>query len=660
MRVYETNKIRNMVVLGHSGCGKTNLMEAILYTNDKAKKISQPNDNSTISTSLDLYPIEWSDHKYNFIDTPGYYDFSSEVKSALKGAAGSIIVVDGTSDLAVGTDLSLEMTDEENIPKLIFVNKIDSEKANYQKVIEQLRQRYGKKIAPFHVPMGKDKDFKGFVNVVDLFAREYNGKECVTVDVPDYMNDEIIGIREMLLESVAESDEKLLDKYFEGIKFSKEEIHTGLRKGVLSGDIIPVLCGSTAKNIGIHTLLDMIWDYMPSPMDAGYEHKDDKFSGFIFKTKIDSFIGRISYVKVIEGEIKKDQEIYNVNTRTKEKISHIYTMEGDKQIEIDKAIAGDIVILTKLSDAQTNHTLSISSSHKEFEQINFPKPQLYLALKTKDKGDEDKISSALHRIMEEDPSIKKYRSRETKQTLIGGQGEMHINQIRDLLKSKYNVEVELEEPKVAYRETIKSKSDVQGRHKKQSGGHGQFGDVKIRFEPCNEDFIFEEEIFGGSIPKGYIPAVEKGLKESMENGILAGYPVSNIKAVLYDGSYHDVDSSEMAFKMAASNAFKKGMEEGKATLLEPIMKLKIIVPDDYMGDIMGDINKRRGRILGMEPVKNTKKQMILAEAPQAETFRYSMDLRSMTQGRGKFEIDFERYEEVPEHLIKKILNLVNA
>lgn len=660
MRVYETSKIRNMVVLGHSGCGKTNLMEAILYTNDKAKKISQPNDNSTISTSLDLYPIEWSDHKYNFIDTPGYYDFSSEVKSALKGAAGSIIVVDGTSDLAVGTDLSLEMTDEENIPKLIFVNKIDSEKANYQKVVEQLRQRYGKKIAPFHVPMGKDKDFKGFVNAVDLFAREYNGKECVTIDVPDYMNDEIKDIREMLLESVAESDEKLLDKYFEGIEFSKDEIHTGLRKGVLSGDIIPVLCGSTAKNIGIHTLLDMIWDYMPSPMDAGYEHKDDKFSGFVFKTKIDSFIGRISYVKVVEGEIKKDQEIYNVNTRTKEKISHIYTMQGDKQIEIDKAIAGDIVILTKLSDAQTNHTLSISSSHKEFEQIDFPKPQLYLALKTKDKGDEDKISSALHRIMEEDPSIKKYRSRETKQTLIGGQGEMHINQIRDLLKSKYNVEVELEEPKVAYRETIKSKSDVQGRHKKQSGGHGQFGDVKIRFEPCNEDFVFEEEIFGGSIPKGYIPAVEKGLKEAMETGILAGYPVSNIKAILYDGSYHDVDSSEMAFKMAASNAFKKGMEEGKATLLEPIMKLKIIVPDDYMGDIMGDINKRRGKILGMEPVKNTKKQMILAEVPQAQTFRYSMDLRSMTQGRGKFEIDFERYEEVPEHLIKKILNLVNA
>ncbi|MCT4585635.1 MAG: elongation factor G [Peptostreptococcaceae bacterium] len=660
MRVYETNKIRNMVVLGHSGCGKTNLMEAILYTNDKAKKISQPNDNSTMSTSLDLYPIEWSDHKYNFIDTPGYYDFSSEVKSALKGAAGSIIVVDGTSDLAVGTDLSLEMTDEENIPKLIFVNKIDSEKANYQKVVEQLRQRYGKKIAPFHVPMGKDKDFKGFVNVVDLFAREYNGNNCVTIDIPDYMNNEIKDIREMLLESVAESDEKLLDKYFEGIEFSKDEIHTGLRKGVLSGDIIPVLCGSTAKNIGIHTLLDMIWDYMPSPMDAGYEHKDDKFSGFVFKTKIDSFIGRISYVKVIEGEIKKDQEIYNVNTRTKEKVSHIYTMEGSKQIEIDKAIAGDIIVLTKLSDAQTNHTLSISSSHEEFNKIDFPKPQLYLALKTKDKGDEDKISTALHRAMEEDPSISKYRSRETKQTLIGGQGEMHINQIRDLLKSKYNVEVELEEPKVAYRETIKSKSDVQGRHKKQSGGHGQFGDVKIRFEPCNEDFVFEEEIFGGSIPKGYIPAVEKGLKDSMENGILAGYPVSNIKAILYDGSYHDVDSSEMAFKMAASNAFKKGMEEGKATLLEPIMKLKIIVPEDYMGDIMGDINKRRGRILGMEPVKNTKKQMILAEAPQAETFRYSMDLRSMTQGRGKFEIDFERYEEVPEHLIQKILNLVNA
>lgn len=657
MKVYESDKIRNIVVLGHGGCGKTNLTESILYTNKLSNRISRPNDSINMTTTMNLIPIEWNDHKYNFLDTPGYFDFHGEIVSAMKAATGSIIVVDGTTELQVGTDKALEITDENKTPRFVFVNKIDSEKANYNKILEQLRELYGKKIAPFHIPMGKDKEFKGFVNVVDMFAREYDGKECVTVDIPDYMNELISPVREMLLESVAESDEVLLDKYFAGEEFTKEEIHKGLRKGVLSGDIIPVLCGSTAKNIGIHTLLDMISDYMPSPLDVDLDKKEDKFSGVVFKTLVDPFIGKISLLKVCEGELKPETEVYNISKGQKEKVYHLYTMRNKEQIEIQKASAGDIVVLTKLNFAQTGDTLSINPKKEPFTGIDFPNPQIYFSIEPLNKGDEEKISAGLHRLIEEDPSFKWFRNNETKQTLIGGQGEIHINGIKDKLKEKFGVDVKLSDLKVAYRETIKGKSDVQGKHKKQSGGHGQYGDVKIIFEPANEPFVFEEKIFGGSVPKQYIPAVEKGIRESLECGALAGFPVTNIKATLYDGSYHDVDSSEMAFKIAASVAFKKGIEMAKPILLEPIMKLKIVVPDEYMGDIMGDINKKRGRILGMEPTSRGK-QLIFAEAPQGETFKYAIDLRSMTQGRGYFEMEFDRYEEVPGHLMNKIITEV--
>lgn len=654
MKVYETEKIRNVVVLGHSGSGKSNLLEAVLYTNGFLKKISKPEDQIQMTSALNLLPVEWKEHKYNFIDTPGYFDFHSDVVAAMSAAAGSIIVVDGTDDLQVGTDKALEVTDDYNNPRLIFVNKIDSEKADYEKILSQLRDRYGKKIAPFHIPMGKDKDFKGFINIVDLFAKEYNGVDCVDVEIPEYMNNKINPIREMLMESVAESDEELMEKYFSQEAFTQDEIHMGLRKGVLQGDIIPVLCGSTAKNIGIHTLLDMVWDYMPSPVDLGYEHKNEKFSGFVFKTIVDPFVGKISYVKVCEGEILPEQEVYNINKEKKTKISKIYTMRGNEQIELEKAVAGDIIVLNKLSDTQTNDTLATSNSHKAFESINFPKPQIYLALEAEKKGEEEKISLALSKMIEQDPSITLTRDNGIKQTLLGGQGEIHLNHIKDQVEKKFGVKMLLKEPKVSYKETIKGKSDVQGKHKKQSGGHGQYGDVKIRFEHSNESFEFCEEIFGGSVPKNYIPAVEKGLRDALESGVLAGFPVTNVKAILYDGSYHDVDSSEMAFKIAANLAFKKGLKEAKPILLEPVMKMKIVVPDEYMGDIMGDISKRRGKILGMDATGNGK-QIIWAEAPQAETFKYAIDLRSITQGRGFFEMDFERYDEVPNELANKII-----
>lgn len=655
MRVYESDKIRNIAILGHSGSGKTNLKEAVLFTNKLINRISKPNDEIKLTSSLNLFSVEWDDHKYNFLDTPGYFDFYGEVVSTMAAASGSIIVVDGTTDLQVGTDKALEITDDNQTPRLIFVNKIDSEKADYDKILEQLRERYGKKIAPFHVPIGKDKNFRGYINVVDYFASEYNGVECVDVDITKEMESEIAPVREMLMESVAESDEALMDKYFAGEGFTVEEIHRGLRKGVLSGDVIPVLCGSTAKNIGIITLLNMIWDYLPSPVDRGIEHKDDIFAGQVFKTIVDPFVGKISYIRVTEGALTPETEIYNVTKGKKERIAKLFTYKSGELTEMEKAVAGDIAVITKLSETATGDTLALKQNHEPFDEMVFPKPQMYVAIEPENKGDEEKIGNGLQRLLDEDPSFMWFRNAETKQTLIGGQGDIHVSSIKDKLKEKFGVSVKLMDLKVPYRETIKGRADVQGKHKKQTGGHGQYGDVKIKFEPSQESFEFKEEIFGGSVPKQYIPAVEKGLKEAMEHGVLAGFPVTNIRAILYDGSYHDVDSSEMAFKMAAHTAFKKGMEEAKPILLEPVMKMKIVVPEEYTGDVMGDINKKRGRVLGMEPYKNNK-QLIFAEAPQSETFKYAIDLKAMTQGRGYFEMDFERYDQVPEQLYDKIID----
>lgn len=654
MRVYESDKIRNIAILGHSGSGKSNLTEAVLYTVKLTNRISKPTDEAKLTSSMNLFSLEWKDHKYNFLDTPGYFDFEGELVSAMAAASGTIIVVDGTTDLQVGTDKALEITDDYETPRFIFVNKIDSEKSDFDKILEQLRERYGKKIAPFQVPWGKAEDFKGFINVVDLFAREYNGKECVTVDMPDDMNESIDSVREMLMESVAESDEALLDKYFEGEKFTSEEIHKGLRKGVLNGDIIPVLCGSTAKNIGIHTLLDMIWDYLPSPLDEKEVKETGAFAGQVFKTIVDSFVGKISFVKIHEGSIAPDTEIYNVNKGHKEKISKVFTLVNGEYKEIPEAKAGDIVAFTKLSDTATGETLSAKSDYPAYKDLDFPKPQMLIAIEPVNKGDEEKISSGLSRLMDEDPSFDMERNAETKQTVLGVQGEIHVNSLKDKLKEKFGVDVKLLDLKVPFRETIKGRSDVQGKHKKQSGGHGQYGDVKMKFQHSDEPFEFVEQIFGGSVPKSYIPAVEKGIRESMEKGVLAGYPVTNIKATLYDGSYHDVDSSEMAFKLAANQAFKKGMEEATPVLLEPIMKLKIVVPEENLGDIMGDINKKRGRVLGMELYKGNK-QMIHAEAPQSETFKYAIDLKAMTQGKGYFEMEFLRYDEVPAQMAQKII-----
>ncbi len=655
MRVYESDSIRNVAILGHSGAGKSNMAESLEFTAGLTNRISNPADDVKISSDTTLHSIEYQSMKFNFLDIPGYTDFFGELESGLAASDGAIIIVDGTTDLSVGTETSLELSDSRSIPRFIFVNKIDSDKADYEKILSQLREKYGKRIAPFHVPWGKGADFKGHINVVDMYAREYNGKECQDAPMPTDMDDKINPIRDMLLEAVAETDEELMDKFFNGEEFTTAEIHKGLREGVLKCDVIPVICGSTFKNIGLHTTFDMVRDYLPAPKDNKKINPEKKeFVCQVFKTVIDSFLGRVSYARVLSGELKPESEIYNINKRTKERVGKLSTIVVNKMEEVPKAVYGDIVIFTKFGNTQTSDTLSSSEKEATVPNITFPKAQMLIAVETLNKNDEEKMSTGLQKLVEEDPSFSWHRDMETGQTVLGVQGDLHATTLIDKLKNKFGIEVKINELKVPYRETVKGKSDVQGKYKKQSGGHGQYGDVKIRFSPSEEHFVFKETVVGGSVPKSYIPAVEKGLRESLAQGVLAGYPVTNIEAVLYDGSYHDVDSSEMSFKIAANLAFKKGMLEAKPVLLEPIMELTIIVPEEYIGDIMGDINKKRGRVIGMDAHKGTK-QKIMAEAPMAETFKYANDLKAMTQGRGYFIMNLVRYEEVPHELSQKII-----
>lgn len=638
MKVYDSNMLRNISILGHSGCGKTNLIEAIAYTTKLTNKIPKLSDKVNMTYNMSLTPVEYNGYKFNLLDTPGYFDFNGEVISTMMASDAAVIVLDATTSIQVGTEKSFELTGE-SIPKLIFINKIDSEKANYKELIEELREKYSNKIVPMYIPIYEGDKFKAIHNILND-----------TSNLSAEFEEEAQNTKAMLMELIAETDDELLDKYFSGEELTKEEIQKGITIGIQNGDIIPVICGSTISNIGSEEILSIIGDFL----EPKYTDNSKDFKGIVFKTMVDPFIGKMSYIKVLEGKVTKDIDLYNLTKTCKEKIYNIYTSKNNELVELKEANAGDIIVVTKVNSLQTGDTISINQNNKITETINLPKPQIYYSIKSKNKGDEDKISLALNKISEEDPTIVWYRNSETKQVLIGGQGELHINIAKNKMKEKFGADVDLSDLKVAYRETIKSKSDVQGKHKKQSGGHGQYGDVKIRFERCEEDFVFEEDIFGGSVPKQYIPAVEKGIKDAMVKGVLAGYPVTNIKATLYDGSYHDVDSSEMAFKLAANIAFKKGMEQAQPILLEPIMKLTITVPEEYMGDVMGDINKKRGKILGMEPTDNGK-QVIYAQAPQAETFKYAIDLRAMTQGRGNFEMELEKYEEVPQNLAQKII-----
>ncbi|SCZ05722.1 elongation factor G [Alkaliphilus peptidifermentans] len=686
MKKYEADGIRNIALLGHGGSGKTAITEAALYTTKVTNRMGKTEDGNTvsdfdkeeiarkISISTSIIPVEWNGYKINFLDTPGYFDFIGEVQSAIKVAGGMIISVDATSGIEVGTEKAWAYAMDKKIPTFIFINKMDRENADFEKVLNDLREMFGKKIAPFQIPVGEKEGFKGNVNIAKMMAREYTGKDCIEKPIPDELKDQADSMRELLMESVAESDEALMEKYFSGEEFTEKEILDGLRKGIIAGEIVPVICGCANKNIGIHTLMDMIIDYSPSPKDMpakkGLNPNNNKeeertfepnqpFSAQVFKTIVDPYVGKISLLKIISGKLTSDMEVLNANKDEKERLGNPFLLRGKNQIEVGEVLAGDIAAVAKLQHTNTGDTLCDINKPIVYSGIEFIEPQLYLAVEPKAKGDEEKISAGLNKLVEEDPSFAYERNKETKQTIIKGQGELHIKVITSKLKNKFGTDVELSDVRVPYRETIRGKSDVQGKHKKQSGGHGQYGDVKMRFEPSDKEFEFEEQIFGGSVPKSYIPAVEKGIRECLESGALAGYPVVNLKAILYDGSYHDVDSSEMAFKIAASLAFKKGVEQAKPVLLEPIVQVKVFVPDDYMGDVMGDLNKRRGRIIGMEPQQNGQ-QMVMAEVPQSEMFKYANDLRSMTQARGMFTMEFVRYEEVPQNISEKVVEAAQA
>ncbi|MDO4965796.1 MAG: elongation factor G [Lachnospiraceae bacterium] len=682
MNVYTTDKIRNVVLMGHGGCGKTTLTEAIAYLSGITTRMGKTSDGNTISDydkeeqkrqfsiGTSVVPIEWEGYKINLFDTPGYFDFVGEVEEAVAAAAGAVIVVNGKAGIEVGTEKAWELCEKYKLPRVFFVTNMDDDNASFRQVVEALQDRYGKKIAPFHFPIRENEKFVGYVNVVSQTANKWTpDHKVVEIDMPDYSKPYLEQFRDVLLEAVAETSEEFMDRYFNGDTFSEAEIRAALRNNVIDGSTVPVTMGSSILCQGMYCLLDDIVKYFQGPdtrkiagintktseiFEADYDFSKPK-SAFIWKTIVDPFIGKYSLIKVCSGVIKTDDLLYNADKDVEEKIGKIYILRGNKPIEVPELHAGDIGALAKVSKARTGDTLSTKANTITYAKTEISKPYTYMRYKPKNKADIDKISGALQKMMHEDLTIRNVNDAENKQTLLYGMGDQHLEIIASKLANVYKVEVELTQPKVAFRETIKKNSDVQGRYKKQSGGHGQFGDVKMRFEPSGDNetpYIFEECVVGGAVPKNYFPAVEKGLEASVQSGPLAAYPVVGIKATLYDGSYHPVDSSEMAFKMATIQAFKDGFMKASPVLLEPIASLKVTVPDHYTGDVMGDLNKRRGRVLGMNPTQNGK-QIIEAEIPMTSLFGYCTVLRSMTGGRGEYEYEFVRYEQCPSDVQEK-------
>ena len=640
MKGYTSENIRNVALLGHGGCGKTTFLEAALLGTGVTKKLGRVEDGNTVSDYdkmekekgysiyTSIVPIEWKNTKINFIDTPGYFDFVTEVNCALKAAEAAVIMVDAGSGVQVGTEAAWKVCEKNNTPRIVVINKRDKDEVDFDTTLQALRDKFGDKLVAMSWPLG---------------------------DVDD-----------SLMEAIAESDEELMMKYFEGEEFTEDEIKTGLAAGIASGNIVPVCTTLFRMNQPVDGILDLVAACVPAPLGKVYKavdasgeaiekvcSKEGPASVQVFKSIADQF-GKISVMKVITGKIESGMDLNNTRAGKSERLGKLFCLRGNEQMEVSTVEAGDIVAVSKLQYTQTGDTLCDKAETVTYDPIEVPSPTYYVAIEAADKKDEDKVGTGLTRLREEDPSLVVERNAETHQTLIGGQGDIQLGIIMAKLKDRFGVSVKTVPQKIAYRETIKGTSDVQGKHKKQSGGAGQYGDVHIRFSPSQEEFEFSEELFGGSVPKNYVPAVEKGLIESMERGPLAGCKVVNVKAVLYDGSYHEVDSNEVSFKIAASLAFKKGIVEANPCLLEPIMHLEITVPSDYTGDVMGDMNKRRGRILGMEP-QHDGSQKLIAEAPQAELFDYALGLRSMTQGRGQFIMNFERYEEVPKMLADKII-----
>ncbi len=681
MNIYTTDKIRNVALLGHGGAGKTSLVEAMAYLSGITSRMGKVDDGNTvsdfgkeeqkrkISISTSVVPIEWEGYKINLLDAPGFFDFAGEMEEAISAAGAAIIVVNGKAGVEVGAQKAWELCEKYKLPRMVYVSNMDVDNASFRQVVEDMTEQFGKKMAPFHLPIRENEKFVGYVNVITETGNRWQGKEVVECEVPEYNKPNLQICRDTLMEAVAETSEEMMERYFSGETFSDAEIRAALRTNVCDGSIVPMTMGSSILCQGMYTLLDDIIKYFPSPENreiAGINlktndiyHADYDFSkaksAYIWKTIVDPFIGKYSLIKVNSGVLKTDDVIYNVDKDVEEKIGKLYVLQGSKPIEVKELHAGDIGALAKLTAARTGDSLSTKATTIKYGKWEMPKPYTYKRYNPKNKGDVDKISQALQKISHEDQTMKYVNDSENRQMLLYGMGDLHLEVISSKLLNEYKVEIELTEPKVAFRETIRKTSDVEYKYRKQSGGHGQYGHVKMKFEPLGdleEVYSFEQQVVGGAVPKNYFPAVEKGIQDSVLKGPLAAYPVVGVKAILYDGSYHPVDSSEMAFKMATIQAFKKGFMEAGPILLEPIVSLKVTVPDSYTGDVMGDLNKRRGRVLGMNPAPGGK-QVIEADVPMMGLFGYCTDLRSMTGGRGNYEYEFSRYEQAPSDIQEK-------
>lgn len=680
-----TKSIRNVALLGHSGGGKTSLAESMLYISRLTDRLGTITDGNTVcdfdpeeikrgySVSAALAPMLWNGTKINILDTPGFFDFEGEVRQCVRAADAAIIVVDGKAGIEVGTELAWRLATEAGIPKAFFINRFDDPEARFYKVFGAIREKYGLTVCPIQIPIIDGDTVIGFANLVEMcvYTFEKATGEYARSSIPEKFAEVCAEYHNILLEAIAQTSDELMDKFFNEEPISREEALEAIHQGIITGDILPVFCGSALKNWGIKTLLDTIAESFPRPTARKVEHiltedgeekektilpESDETSLFVFKTVADPFVGKMSFFKVMNGELRRDMTLRNTRTGATEKMNKIFMMRGKKQIDAEAFACGDIGVTAKLTNTNTNDTLTTAAQNFRYRPIEYPRPYMTMAITPKAKGDEDKISGGMTRLLEEDLTLKYENNPETKQLTVSGLGDIHLDIVVSKLKSRFGAAVDLTKPRLAYRETIKKTVDIEGKHKKQSGGSGQYGHVKIRFSPGEaEGLTFTESVFGGAVPKNFFPAVEQGIRDCMQKGVLAGYPMVHLAADLYDGSYHEVDSNEISFKLAAGIAYREGLPKANPVILEPIGSLRVTVPDTYVGDVMGDLNKRRGRVMGIEPLHDGSGQTIVAEVPYAEMTDYVIALRAATQGRGRFDFDFIRYDEVPAALTEKII-----
>lgn len=666
MKEYATENIRNVVLVSHQGSGKTSLIEAMLFCAGHTTRLGKVEEGNTVSDwdpdevkhrvsiNASLAPVEWNDTKINLIDTPGYADFLGEVKEGLRVADAVLLLVSAPDGLQVGTEQGWQLANERDLPRIVFVNKLDRENAHFDAVLEQLRDSYGSKVVPVQAPIGREHDFRGLVDVLTRKAYTFDESKAQPGEMDADTESRVEGYRQVLVESVVETDDDLMNKYLEEETISDEELRLALNSAVRRGDIIPVCLGSATGMVGVPLVLDLLVEATPSPVGAGVS-QNGQLAALVFKTIADPYVGKLSYFRVYSGTLRNDSHVYNSSREHDEHIGPVLVVRGKSQENVAQVAPGDIGAVAKLHDTRTGDTLTTKDKPVTLESIEFPTPSFSASVEAKTKADLDKLGSALQRICEEDPTLHVQRDPETSETILSGIGESHLRITVERLKRKFGVDIELGDPKVPYRETITASAKAEGRHKKQSGGRGQFGDVWVEFAPAQDtEFEFVNKIVGGAVPKQYIPAVEKGIHEAMQHGPLAGYPVINVRATLYDGKYHDVDSSEMAFKIAGSLALKEGIMKCSPVLLEPIMSVDVLVPEQYMGDVIGDLNSKRARVLGMEPVGGGQSK-ISAQAPLAEMGHYATALRSITQGRGSFTMSLLNYEPVPPHEAQKVI-----